>query len=81
MEENASPEIEPEAEPAETAEEVKLSERKPAALTLVIQSWATPIIGVVMLTIGLLGGYYLRPTLFPNPTPVAAVRGNSTSDT
>ena len=81
MEENTSPEIEPEAELAEIAEETQLPEQKPAAFTLVIQSWATPIIGVVMLIAGLFGGYYLRPVLSPNPTPVAAVDGNSTSNT
>jgi hypothetical protein len=81
MEENTNPEIEPETELVEIAEETQLPEQKPAAFTLVIQSWATPIIGVVMLLIGLLGGYYLRPALSPNPTPVAAVEGNSTSNT
>jgi len=81
MEENISPEIEPEVEPTETAEEAQLLEQKPAAFTLVIQSWATPIIGVVMLIAGLFGGYYLRPVISSDPTPVAAVAGNSTSNT
>ncbi len=31
------------------------------ALTINVQSWTTPIVGLVMLVIGLLGGYYLRP--------------------
>jgi protein-disulfide isomerase len=31
------------------------------AVTINIQSWASPIIGLVMLVVGLLGGYYLRP--------------------
>jgi len=81
MEENTSLEIEPAAELAETAEESKPPEQKPAAFTLVIQSWTTPIIGVFMLIVGLFGGYYLRPVLSPNPTPVAAVEGNSSSNT
>jgi len=34
--------------------------RKPA-ITINIQSWATPLVGVVMLIIGLLGGYYGHP--------------------
>ena len=80
MEENTSPEIVPKAELAETAEEAQLPEQKPAAFTLVIQSWATPLIGVVMLIVGLFGGYYLRPVI-SDPTPVTAVEGNSTSDT
>lgn len=37
------------------------------ALTITIQSWATPIVGVVMLVLGLLVGYYGRP-LTPNQT-------------
>ncbi len=35
--------------------------RKQPAMTITIQSWATPIVGLVMLVIGLLGGYVLRP--------------------
>ena len=80
MEENTSPEIEPEVESTETIEETKRPEQKPAAFTLVIQSWATPVIGIAMLIVGLLGGYYLRPVLSPPPTPVSAVAGNPTSD-
>ena len=47
------------------------SEPKKPALTIVIQSWATPIFATVMLVIGLLGGYYARPWLEKklNPTP------------
>jgi hypothetical protein len=37
-------------------------EKKPA-LTIVIQSWATPIAAAVMLVIGLLGGYFGRPLI------------------
>ena len=32
-----------------------------AALTITIQSWATPIVGVVMLLIGLAAGFYAYP--------------------
>lgn len=35
--------------------------KKQPAITVSIQSWATPIVGVVMLIIGLFGGYYGRP--------------------
>lgn len=38
-------------------------EKKPAALTITIQSRATPIAGAVMLVIGLLIGYYVRPVI------------------
>jgi len=34
---------------------------KQPAVTINIQSWATPLVGVVMLIIGFLGGYYGRP--------------------
>jgi hypothetical protein len=36
--------------------------RRPA-ITINIQSWATPLVGVVMLIIGMLGGYYGRPLI------------------
>ncbi len=43
----------------------ELPEEKPvppaSALTITIQSWATPIVGLLMLIIGLIGGYYARP--------------------
>ncbi len=34
---------------------------KPAAITVVVQSWTTPIAGFLILLIGLFGGYYGRP--------------------
>lgn len=37
--------------------------KKQPAITISIQSWATPIVGVVMLIVGLLGGYYGRPLI------------------
>jgi hypothetical protein len=39
------------------------------ALTIHIQSWATPIVGVMMLVVGLLGGYFGRPLFVPALTP------------
>lgn len=39
-----------------------------AALTIVIHSWATPVVGMLMLVIGLLGGYFGRPLLLPQPS-------------
>jgi hypothetical protein len=41
------------------------SEAQPYALVIKVQSWVTPIIGVVMLALGLLGGYFLRPLVTP----------------
>ena len=35
--------------------------QKQPAMMITIQSWATPVVGLVMLVIGLLGGYFLRP--------------------
>jgi hypothetical protein len=39
-------------------------EDKPA-LTIVIHSWLTPVIGLVMLVLGLVVGYVVRPMLTP----------------
>lgn len=36
---------------------------QPPALTINIHSWATPIVGIVMLVIGALAGFYARPTV------------------
>jgi hypothetical protein len=47
----------PEAEQAEDQTGPK------TALTIVIHSWATPIVGALMLMIGLQGGYFGRPLL------------------
>jgi len=33
------------------------------ALTINIQSWATPIVGIIMLIIGALAGFYARPAV------------------
>src|SRR3989337_1514537 len=43
---------------------------KKASPPLVINfySWATPIVGVVMLLLGLVGGYFVRPLIQPAPT-------------
>jgi len=38
-------------------------EHKGAALTVVVQSWATPIAGFLMLMIGFFGGFYGRPLI------------------
>jgi len=40
--------------------EVVQTKKRPA-ITINVQSWATPIVGVVMLIVGLFGGYYGRP--------------------
>ncbi|HNB53774.1 MAG TPA: hypothetical protein PK530_17635 [Anaerolineales bacterium] len=48
------------------------------ALTINIQSWATPIVGIFMLIAGLLGGYFLRP-LFDTPIIMEATETPSAS--
>ena len=54
-------------------------ERKPA-LTVVIQSWATPLIGLLMLVLGLAAGYFARP-LFEGSQPQEVVAAAPTSIT
>ena len=46
--------------PMEVQKELVPIETQPAMI-ITIQSWATPIVGVVMLVLGLLVGYYVRP--------------------
>jgi len=45
----------------EEIEEVQT--KKQPVITISIHSWATPLVGVVMLLVGLLGGYYGRPLI------------------
>ena len=45
----------------EINESEEIQPKRSPAITINIQSWATPLVGVVMLIIGLLGGYYGRP--------------------
>ncbi|GAB4577368.1 MAG: hypothetical protein Fur0022_00990 [Anaerolineales bacterium] len=49
------------------------------ALTIHIQSWATPIVGVLMLAAGLLTGYFGRPLLTPPVTEVPASESSSSA--
>jgi hypothetical protein len=70
-------EDEPEVEFVSTLEdeaETEKAEDHPA-LTIVVQSWATPVVGILMLVVGLLGGYFGRPLvagLSAEPTPQVA---------
>jgi hypothetical protein len=74
----------PEQEPIDTTtedaspEEVDGPETPPRpAFVINFYSWATPIIGVLMLLVGLAAGYFGRPLLevrlAPTATPTAAV--------
>jgi hypothetical protein len=53
-----------------------------SAVVINIQSWATPIIGLVMLIIGLLGGYFGRPLITSaSKTPIPSAVPTSASAT
>ncbi len=66
------------AEDFEPEDGTRATERPPA-LTIQVQSWATPVAAVVMLAVGLLAGYYLRPILDPPAAPAPVpVEGAST---
>lgn len=67
-----------ETAPLEVQEEsAPLEAQKPPALTISIQSWATPIIGVLMLVLGLLVGYYGRPIMLNQAPSEASVNSES----
>lgn len=63
------------------SERSTLNREKPA-LTIIFQSWATPIIGVLMLLLGLLGGYFGRPLITDGvgPTPISEVESDLEED-
>lgn len=46
-------------------------DQKSPALTVVFQTWATPIVGIIMLVAGLFVGYYGRQLISPNTTVTA----------
>lgn len=50
-------------------EQDPVPEKQKSAVTISIQSWATPIVGLAMLLLGLVGGYYIRPMLDARTDP------------
>ena len=54
-------------------ESVPTEVQKSPAITISIQSWSTPIVGILMLVLGLLGGYYLRPLMLNQARSEASV--------
>jgi len=79
MDEPVAPTSE-EPEAPEAAPEAEAPQRTPPALTITIQSWATPIIGLVMLIIGAAAGFFLRPVILSGevqPTSGAQVESSS----
>lgn len=71
--ESKNEEIHPQNENLSPSQEPKIP-----ALTVVIQSWTTPIAGIIMLVAGLFVGYYGRPFLSPEAISVAAEGNTST---
>ena len=60
-------------------EEIEAEAPEKPALTIVIQSWATPILALIMLIIGLAGGYFGRPLLEGNQTVAVPEVAQATS--
>ena len=54
-----------------------LEAQNPPAITISIQSWTTPIVGILMLVIGLLVGYYVRPLILNQAQPETSVNSAS----
>ena len=52
---------------------------KRAAVVITIQTWSTPIVGLLMLVVGLLAGYYGRPLLASQAAESAAGRSSASS--
>jgi len=52
---------------------------KRAAVVITIQTWSTPIVGLLMLVLGLLAGYYGRPLLASQAAESAAGRSSASS--
>ena len=59
--------------PAAVEEPTPVEAQKQPAVTITIQSWATPIAGVLMLVLGLLVGYYGRPFMLNQAQTEASV--------
>ena len=58
-------------------ESAPLEVQRATAITISIQSWATPIVGAVMLIVGLLVGYYGRPLVLNQAQPEASVNSEA----
>jgi len=69
--ENETPETEPVQDEGKDDEVKQEAPRRPA-FVINVYSWATPIVGVLMLVIGLLGGYFGRPFISPKTEAVNA---------
>jgi len=63
-----TPESESKKNPLSGKSGEAILEQKNPALTIIFQTWATPIVGIVMLVTGLIGGYYGRDLVLPDTT-------------
>lgn len=73
---------EPNAEDIESTEETDLKEPGKPSLVINVHSWATPIVGLLMLVAGLVGGYLIYPVISEQlaaETPIAAAPTNPPS--
>jgi hypothetical protein len=75
----------PEMESVEEAEESAEAKPRRPSFVINVYSWATPIVGVLMLAIGLLAGYFGRPLISDAPeaeptVPAAAVQSANPTD-
>jgi hypothetical protein len=66
-------EIQPQDEDLSPMQELKIP-----AITVVIQSWTTPIAAIIMLVAGLFAGYYGRPLLSPDMRSLGVEDSTST---
>ena len=67
---------------SEPAGEAGLKDSPRPSLVINVHSWATPIVGLLMLVLGLLAGYFVRPFISEQlaaETPVAAAPANTPS--
>ena len=58
-------------------ESASIEPQKQPAVTITIQSWATPIVGILMLVLGLLVGYYVRPLILNQAQSEASVNSSA----
>lgn len=62
-------------------EKVPKPPKENPAITISVQSWATPIVALVMLVVGLFGGYAIRPVINDQTEqPDVSLRQQSSQD-
>lgn len=65
--------------PLEEAEHDGPPPEKKPAMVITIESWATPLVGLLMLALGLLAGYVGRPLIAPQAAASAPIVSTTTS--